>query len=165
MNQSPLVRFHRVASLLTTFSLGLSTAQAATVPTTLAGEWTSGYISPIEYYDPSSGKWADASGTSSILRIRPDGTYEETGLLSVTTYGCTSKLLVRQEGAVKVQGNQVTFTPKTSRAVGYMCSPSKTYEKRNHVQARTVTWTVEKGSKTVLRLTSDGGGSTAYDRR
>lgn len=165
MTQPNPARLRQTAALVAALLPGLQAAHAASVPATLAGEWTSGSISPVEYYDPAAGKWADASGTSSILRIRPDGTYEQTDLLSVTTYGCTSKLLMRQEGAVKVQGAQVTFAPKTSRAVGYMCSPGKTYEKRNHVQGRTVSWTVQNDGKKVLRLTNEEGGSTAYDGR
>lgn len=143
-------------------ALALPAAAAQSVPAALQGEWSSGYISPVEYYNPSTGKFADASGTNSSLVIRADGSYEQTGLLSVTTYGCTSKVFVQEKGNVRVQGGAVTFTPKTSRAVGYMCSPSKVYEKRDHVAPHTEAWNVDGN---VLRLAKDGGGSTAYDRR
>ena len=71
-------------------ALASTSAHAATVPAALQGQWEYGYVSPIEYYDPSTGKYAEGSGTSEIIRIKADGSYERNGIIVVSTYGCTS---------------------------------------------------------------------------
>lgn len=73
-----------------------SPAASGTLPAELRGEWHSGRLSPVEYYNVATGKWAEASGTSIILKLNANLTYERTGLFVVTTYGCTSKLLVQE---------------------------------------------------------------------
>ncbi|PYE53792.1 hypothetical protein [Deinococcus yavapaiensis] len=131
----------------------------------LRGEWHSGRLSPIEYYNTATGKWAEASGTSVILKLRDDLSYERTGLLVVTTYGCTSKLLVQEKGKVTQNGSMLTFTPTTSSAVGYTCTPSKTSTQKNHVKPYTerALVKIESNGQHVLSLTS-GSGETLFNR-
>ncbi|MBZ9749755.1 hypothetical protein K7W42_02635 [Deinococcus sp. HMF7604] len=123
------------------FALASTSAHAATVPAALQGQWEYGYVSPIEYYDPSTGKYAEGSGTSEIIRIKADGSYERNGIIVVSTYGCTSKLLTTSKGKVTLKGNILTFTPTTAHNKGYNCSPSKVYE--NHKLTPSVfTWKI-----------------------
>ena len=101
----------RLLAAITTLMLTHATSLAASVPAALQGQWEYGYVSPIEYYDPSSGKYAESSGTSEIIRIRPDGTYERSGIIVMTTYSCTSKLLSTSKSALTA-----TCSPSRRRA-------------------------------------------------
>lgn len=142
-----------------------SPAASGTLPAELRGEWNSGRISPIEYYNVATGKWAEASGTSIILKMNANLTYERTGLLVVTTYGCTSKLLVQEKGRVAVNGSALTFTPTTSSSTGYTCSPGKVSSSKNNVKPYTerALVKVNPDGQHVLSLAS-GGGETLFNR-
>lgn len=118
-----------------------ASARAAAVPAALQGQWEYGYVSPIEYYDPSTGKYAEGSGTSEIIRIQADGSYERSGIIVVTTYSCTSKLLTTSRGKVSLKGNILTFTPTSVYNKGYTCSPSKSYETRE-LRTSMFTWKI-----------------------
>lgn len=124
----------------------------------LRGEWHNGAVSPIEYYNTATGKWAEASGTSIILKFGPNFTYERTGLTVVTTYGCTSKLLVTEKGKVTEKDNTLTFTPTTSAATGYTCTPGKVSTARNHIKPYGGLWRVrvEPNGQHTLILTTNG---------
>jgi len=154
--------------------------QGDTLPGALQGEWHHGSVSPIEYYDPSSGRYAEASGTSIILKFGANGTFERTGITVVTTGSCTSKSLLRQSGVVKLEGSRLTLVPKTSYSKGYICSANQTYEDRKLVNSVN-TWRLEgSGAQAVLALgdpngqvreslynrprgTTDPGGGTGRD--
>ncbi|GGO32009.1 hypothetical protein [Deinococcus humi] len=124
-------------TLLPILSCGL--ASAAVVPAALQGQWEYGSVSPIEYYDTTTGKYAESSGTSEIIRIKADGSYERNGIIVVTTYGCTSKLLTSSKGNVSLKGNLLTLTPVTAYNKGYTCSPSQSYETRKLIPSA-FTW-------------------------
>ncbi|WP_019587614.1 hypothetical protein [Deinococcus apachensis] len=138
---------------------------SSTLPAELRGEWHSGRISPVEYYNVTTGKWAEASGTSILLKLNPNLTYERTGLLVVTTYGCTSKLLVQEQGKVAVNGSSLTFTPTSSASTGYTCSPSKVSSSKNSVKPYTerALVKVNPDGQHVLSLAS-GSGETLFNR-
>ncbi|MFC4456518.1 hypothetical protein [Deinococcus sonorensis] len=125
--------------LLTLSVLCAGVASAASVPEALQGQWEYGSVSPIEYYDTTTGKYAESSGTSEIIRIKADGSYERNGIIVVTTYGCTSKLLTSSKGKVTLDGNLLTLTPTSAYNKGYTCSPSKSYETRALIPS-TFTW-------------------------
>lgn len=129
----------RVLSIVFPALLLATPAHAATVPAPLQGQWEYGYVSPIEYYDPSTGKYAEGSGTSEVIRINADGTYTRSGIIVVTTYSCTSKLLTTSKGKVSLKGNLLTFTPTAVHNKGYTCSPSKSYETRE-LRTSVFTW-------------------------
>ena len=135
------------------------------LPTELRGEWHNGRISPIEYYNTATGKWAEASGTSVILKMNANSTYERTGLMVVTTYNCTSKLLVQEKGTVKAIGATLTFTPTTSSATGYTCTPDKVSTQKNHVKpySERALVKVDMRGQHTLSLMS-GSGETLFNR-
>lgn len=137
-------------------------ARAATVPTPLQGQWEYGYVSPIEYYDPSTGKYAEGSGTSEIIRIQADGSYERSGIIVVTTYSCTSKLLTTSKGKVSLTGNILTFTPTTVYNKGYTCSPSRSYETRE-LRPSVFTWKLS-GDTLVLGDPKGESRDSLYNR-
>lgn len=133
------------------------------LPAALQGEWHYGSISPIEYYDPSSGKYAEASGTSIILKLTADGKFERSGITVISTYNCTSKILLNESGVVDLDGDKLTLIPKTSYAKGYQCSPSKPFENRTPTNSVN-TWKVTgSGAEAVLTL-GDPEGKSADSR-
>jgi hypothetical protein len=85
------------------------------VPAELQGEWRAGEASPIGYYDPNSGAWQGATGTSFILKLRPDGSYEYTGLMAVNTGTCQSKILSYEKGRVTIDGTKMSPQPHRGR--------------------------------------------------
>ncbi|MDB5045435.1 MAG: hypothetical protein JWQ08_1485, partial [Deinococcus sp.] len=93
----------------------------------MLGSWLYGRLSPIEYYDRTTNKWQDASGASEIVTFLPDGRYERTRLLSLTTYSCTSKLYIYEKGTVKLAGDQLTYRPQEGVNRGYTCTPSNSW--------------------------------------
>ncbi|GGJ39531.1 hypothetical protein [Deinococcus roseus] len=125
----------------------------------LQGEWYSGTISPMEYYNSVTGLWTHASGTSTLLKMNADGSYTKTGLLVITTFSCTSKVFVQEEGKVVESGEKLTFTPSKSLSQGYTCSPSNSYEQRDTAKPSTVTFSLENpgSAKTVLSLGNENG--------
>ncbi|MFC4454240.1 hypothetical protein [Deinococcus sonorensis] len=98
------------------------------LPAPMLGSWLYGRLSPIEYYDRTSNKWMDASGATEIVTFAADGRYERTRLLSMTTYGCTSKLYIYEKGSVKIEGDRITYRPSEGMNKGYTCTPSNHWE-------------------------------------
>lgn len=93
----------------------------SSVPTDLQGDWQAGEASPIGYYDPSSGAWQGATGSSFILKLRADGTYSYTGLLAVGSGSCLSKILSTETGRVTFGGDKMTFTPTEGDVQSTVC--------------------------------------------
>jgi len=78
------------------------------LPSELVGGWYTGSVSAIDYYDPTTGSWAPPSGSGFAYTFYPDGTYEQSGLVQVTTYNCTSSLFGYFVGTVTVEGDVLT---------------------------------------------------------
>lgn len=144
---------------------------AAPLPASLTRQWTSGYSSaglpaPMEYYNPQTGRFSDASGVLRSLKLNADGTYESVDLMTVTTTGCTSKVFVHARGKVILNGTVIEFLPQDSLSAGYTCTPSRAYEKRGQVSASKKHWHIDSSSgKPVLVLSTPGGGTSRYDFR
>lgn len=136
------------------------------VPVAMQGEWHYGYISPIEYYNPSTGQYTEASGTSMILKLAADGTFERSGIAVITSPGCTSKILLSQSGIVDLDADTLTLIPKTSHSKGYRCSPSDSWEHRN-LNNTVNTWKLSgSGAQAVLTLGDPTGkaADSQYNR-
>lgn len=146
-----------------TSETGLSASTG--LPPGLLGEWHSGRISPSEYYNTATGKWAEASGTGVILKLHANSTYERTGLLVATTYGCTSKLLVQEQGTVRADGTTLTFTPTTSSATGSTCTPGRVSAQKNHIRpySEQALAKVDARGQPTLSLVSNSG-ETLFNR-
>ena len=122
------------------------------MPAELQGEWHYGSISPVEYYDPVSNQYAEASGTSMILKLGANGTFQRSGITVMTTGTCTSKILLSESGIVDLDGTVLTLIPKASLAKGYQCSPSNAFENRSLTNSVN-TWKVTgSGAQAVLAL-------------
>ncbi len=53
------------------------------VPAEVQGEWHYGSTSLVEYYDPVRNQYAEASGTSMILKLGANGTIQRSGITVV----------------------------------------------------------------------------------
>lgn len=137
--------------------------QGSKLSSNLQGEWYSGSVSPMEYYNSVTGLWSNASGTSTLLKLNEDGTYQKTGLLVITTYSCTSKVFVQEQGKVVQSGNQLNFTPSSSLSQGYTCTPDHSYKQENTAKPSAVQYSLEQREYGLtLSLTNADGSSTVY---
>lgn len=133
-------------------------------PVALAGEWNYGYISPIEYYDPSSGKYMEASGTSAILKLKADGTFTDVGISVVTVGNCTTKLLVQSEGTVTYTDKTFTRVDKKVDSSVYNSCTGQVV-KGGTLTQNTSSWTVEgEGDSAVLIITDAQGATGRWNR-
>lgn len=153
-------------TLLLAASLGLS-AVAAPVPAQLVGEWQSGSSSLSGYENLSTGAWQSASGSVFILKLAADGSYQYTGLMSVRTYSCESKVFSTERGQAVFSGNRLTLKPSSGQVQSYVCDPKNV--KQGTVKGSEWTWSLGKdsGGKEVLSLGDPGGQSspTLYTRQ
>jgi len=79
----------------------------------LVGEWYVGSPSTTDFYNPSTGGWAPASGNFTDYRFFPDGRYELNFLLRSSLYNCTTTIFASHAGVYQVKGNQVVLQRKT----------------------------------------------------
>ena len=126
-------------------SPALAAPNGSPVGAPMLGSWLYGRLSPIEYYDRTSDRWMDASGATEIVTFGADGRYERTRLLSLTTYGCTSKLYIYEKGTVKIEGDRITYRPTEGVNKGYTCTPSNRWETRK-INPETWVFRFEKDS-------------------
>lgn len=137
------------------------------VPAQLQGEWRYGRISSIQYEDAYTGAPAQPNGSSDQFKLTPNGNYERTRLLQITTYGCASNLFIQEKGKVTIEEQQLTFQPVESISKGQICNSGRTYEKRNGAQPETYAWSIEtndSGQEVLVLQTSDGEGQAHYGR-
>lgn len=136
------------------------------VPVELQGEWRYGSISSVNYYDPATGAWGAPSGTGIYFTLSPDGNYERSSLLQVTTYSCESYVFIWEVGTVAVAASQITFQPSQSAVKSQQCSADHTSETRNTVEPETFAWSVgpDDYGETLLTLTYANGEEAHYDR-
>ncbi|MFC4456521.1 hypothetical protein [Deinococcus sonorensis] len=133
-------------------------------PAALQGEWHFGYVSPIEYYDPTTGKYAEASGTSAILHLNPDGTFTGSSISVITVGACSTKLLVISDGLLKFNGQSMTKIDKHVKfSMLETCSGKVTTG--GTLTNKTSTWKVEgEGDAAVLTITDDQGATGRWNR-
>lgn len=136
------------------------------VPAELQGDWRYGTVSSVSYYDPTTGSWAQPSGTGIYFTLSPDGRYERSSLLQITTYSCESYVFIWEVGTVAISGNQITFQPAQSAVKSQQCSPDNSSETHNTVEPESFTWSVgpDAYGETVLTLTYPSGEESLYDR-
>ncbi|GEM44503.1 hypothetical protein [Deinococcus cellulosilyticus] len=138
------------------------TSSGSKLSSNLQGEWYSGTVSPMEYYNVTTGLWTNASGTSTILKLNGDGTYMKTGLLTISTFGCNSKLFVQEQGKVAQSGNQLNFTPTSSLSQGYTCSPDHSYKQENTAKPSSVKYSLEQREYGLTLSLTTADGTTIY---
>jgi hypothetical protein len=85
------------------------------VPQQLEGDWFVGSLSSIDYYDRSTGTWAEESGSGFYFIFKADGLYEHGAVITSTVYNCTMKLLGSERGTVEVSGDKLIVHRNTGR--------------------------------------------------
>lgn len=84
-------------------------SNAGSLPSELVGNWFTGTISSIQFYNPVSGSWAPPNGEGFYFIFRADGTYEEGAVINSTQYNCTIQLLGRAVGTAEASGGTLTL--------------------------------------------------------
>ncbi|SMB82901.1 hypothetical protein [Deinococcus hopiensis] len=155
---------------LTLAALPLASAAPAAqggspVTAPMLGSWVYGTLSSTDYYDPTTDRWQDASGATEIVTFMANGRYERTRLLSLTTYGCTSKLLIYEKGTVKIGGDRVTYRPQEGVNKGYTCRPSNGWS-NSEIHPETWTFRFERDSNggDILVMQGQSGSVAHYNR-
>jgi len=74
----------------------------------LAGDWFTGSLSTIQYYDRTTGEWQDPSGSGFYYILEPDGRYETGAVIDSTVAGCTMRLLGTEVGTMEQDGDVLT---------------------------------------------------------
>jgi hypothetical protein len=135
-------------------------ASAAGVPAALVGEWRAGSSSSVGYVSPG-GSYAPPSGTQVSYKIFADGHYEYASLTQQSAYNCTTKLFLYKVGTVALQGNVITFMPKTGSFTSEdNCNARFNYKKPATLEQDAYQWRIERdqyGQKLCLANSSVNG--------
>ena len=114
---------NRISSIgLTLFALGLaSTACGGAIedpaeletprsqlPSALAGEWFTGSLTSLQYYDTANHKWIDRGGSGFYYIFGGDGSYESGAVIDSTVSGCTIRLLGKEIGTMTLDADLMT---------------------------------------------------------
>lgn len=135
------------------------------VPAELVGSWYEGSVSTINYYDPTTGAWAPPSGSGFTYTFYADGAYEHSGLLQVSTYGCTSSLFGYYTGTVTFAGDVLTVYQNGGKTK-YETNCGTSSETNAEAETTAYRWTLqpdEYGEQT-LTLTWPDGETSAFRR-
>ncbi|UJR87344.1 MULTISPECIES: hypothetical protein [Sandaracinus] len=130
------------------------------VPAEIAGEWFTGTLSTIQYYNRDNGEWLDPSGEGFYFILDPDGFYETGAVITSTVAGCTMRLLGTEVGTVVIEGDEVTVHRHWVKThVTNSCGNSG--ERTQGQETRTMWWSVETDSSGVEWLVLDHGDGTS----
>lgn len=144
------------------FLLFLPESHAGSQQSPLAGRWTSGRISTIQYRDAYTGVSKPPSGNHFSYEFRPDGTYTFTGLIQSTIYHCTTSMFAQETGRYQVSGSSLTLEPeKNPYKLVNNCAPSSNKEGPGKLVPKKYEFRVEG---TTLVLTGDDGSTSQFRR-
>lgn len=74
----------------------------------LAGEWFTGTLSSIQYYNRDTGEFQNPSGSGFYYIFDEDGHYETGAVIDSTVAGCTMRLLGTERGTLTQSGADLT---------------------------------------------------------
>ncbi|GGO35901.1 hypothetical protein [Deinococcus humi] len=138
---------------------------SSTVPDVVQGDWQAGEAAPVGYYDPNSGAWQGATGSSFILKLRADGSYQYTGLLAVDTGSCRSKILSYEKGRVTFEGGKMAFTPTEGDVQSTVCNGPIKHAPVTPTVRRWALSVDNSGKQALFAQLQDGSGApTAFYR-
>lgn len=128
---------------ITTAALAALISTAGPVPAAspadaLAGRWTSGRISMIQYQDSITGRSAPTNGNAFAYEFHADGSYIFTGLMQNVLYHCTTTLFAVESGAYSFDGRTLSLRPeKNPYKMTNSCAPSSNREGPGKLTNRT----------------------------
>jgi len=114
------------------------------VPSVLVGEWQTGTMSSVNFYNPTTGVWGTPSGTGMFFKFTQDGYYEKGLLIQSSLYGHTMTFFAYNKGTMTVKDNEIVLYPTYGRikSVDNMVQQNN-YEKPDELKSETLLW--EKG--------------------
>lgn len=137
----------------------------SSVPAPLAGDWFTGTLSTIQYYDRHTGEFQNPNGSGFYVIFDPDGDYETGAVIDSTVAGCTKRLLGNEFGTVTVAGRDLTvYRAQITVSITDSCGSSG--ERTQGAETRHVTWSVDRDTSGLewLSLTHDDGSVEKYRR-
>jgi hypothetical protein len=128
----------------------------------LAGRWTTGRISMIQYKDAYTGVYKPPSGSHFAYEFNHDGTYTFAGLMQSTMYSCTTATFSLELGTYEFSNGAVTLHPKSNPyKMTNSCAPSSNREAAGKLIDRTYNVRID-GAK--LELSSDRSSVQTFTR-
>jgi hypothetical protein len=136
------------------------------VPAALVGEWQTGTVSSVNFYNPTTGVWGAPSGTGMFFKFTQDGYYEKGVLLQSSLYGHTSTFFAYNKGTMTVEDNMIVLYPTYGKikSVDNMVQENN-YEKPDELKSETMLWEKgfdEYGLETLWLRYPDSGPSAFY---
>jgi hypothetical protein len=135
----------------------------------VVGSWYDGYSSILVGYTPVYGPKSFTPGRSHYFNyiFHPDGTFEFTGLMQSTMYGCTTSWFQDKRGRYTINGSRITLTlTKNFFRQHNGCAPSANKEINYKLDPETYTLVVKRNEygKEAVCLNS-GNGDACYERK
>ncbi|MFO0747384.1 MAG: hypothetical protein U1F43_17205 [Myxococcota bacterium] len=135
------------------------------LPDAIVGDWFTGSLSSIQYYDQVTGEWQDPSGSGFYFILGADGSYETGAVIDSTVSGCTMRLLGTEVGTMTAEGDVLTvYRHWVKTHVTNTCGNDG---ERTQGQATSVlSWSVDVDENGLewLSLTHDDGSVERYRR-
>lgn len=132
---------------------------ASDADTPLAGRWTNGHISSIQYRNSTTGVSAPTNGNSFAYEFRGDGTYTFTGLMQSVMYNCTTTMFAQESGTYQFDGSTLSLNPeKNPYTYKNSCAPSSNKEGPGKLTARKYRVNFTRNSASELIEMTNGGG-------
>lgn len=131
----------------------------------LAGEWFTGTLSTLQYYNPTTGEFQDPSGSGFYYVFDEDGGYETGAVIDSTVAGCTMRLLGTERGTLTQSGADLTvYRHWITTYVTNTCGNDG--ERTQGEATRTMRWSVARDASGVewLSLTHPDGSVEQYHR-
>lgn len=88
----------------------VATTKAA-VPAALVGEWQSGFLAAVNFYNPSTQQWSEPNGRGMFLIVQANGEYRFGAGEQITS----TDYFLYHEGTVAINGAEIVLAPKMGR--------------------------------------------------
>ncbi len=140
------------------------------VPAELVGAWHHGSVSSINFYNPTTGSWANGYGEGLFYKFNSDGTFEYGWQVYANSYGCSSRALVYKKGTVTVDPATSTIQVYVTMARVHgedSCAPSSNCDRPVPLINETLIWEFGKDEygNTVLWLRFPDTGFSDFYRQ
>lgn len=136
------------------------------VPAELVGDWKTGTVSSVNFYNPTTGVWGAPSGVGMFFKFTPDGYYEKGVLLQSSLYGCTMTFFAFNKGTMTVAGDTIVLYPTYGKIKSMdNCVQDNNYEKPDDLKSETLIWERgqdDYGAETLWLRYPDSGPSAFH---
>jgi hypothetical protein len=134
----------------------------------IVGTWSDGYVSMLNGYTPTYGPKSYTPGRSHVFKytFHADGTFDFTGLMQFTEYGCSTSYFQDKRGRYSINGDRLTLTlTKNFWRQHNSCAASGNKEIYHKLDPETYTFSARRNKygKDEVCLNS-GEGDACYER-